>query len=1066
MSKQNHLPDIFSLLSHEPVNQKNHFMFLLGTDTVFTKRPTIDKTYEDGETLSYAAQVITNLLEEEAEIDSSAVLSYSSESVDLLNGPTTLGTEVGQRVAQAVFLALRAIASGKETINFPAHSRGAVQAIMVVNELERIKKALAEHPESSLFEILKQAPTKEDNTGIAKAVCDMFAEAEETATDRKNLLEKLRTVKFNTFLIDPVPGGSKLGLKNLRWHSSRFYEKLECENCEILLMEHEFTSCFTPIVPEGTRPLVLPGHHGTASGNRYNQQYKPVPNTINNRDTTTVQSLVLCKLFYFLNNCTKNTDYPNGLFSQERYKQYNLEHPKLDETANSFLRASDSERRSQLLTHYNKTQENIEAYRWFSEGSYAVLGRQFTEDKRRYVHWQGRRHSSMSDVAPNINGQFLNQEHALLYLREFVNLDHLLNSSIDEAVKQINILLGQTVNQLLAPHPEQDEKTAKLVSLLESKDGCELFFSGLSLLVEMISQKYLTNHLTVEQDEALRSVIEEPFHMLSKAKETDNNHPAIHQMDKMIKEGLKNTVEKHAQSIFQQIDFIETQISHIETLPEPHFQDVFNYFIAKLGEGANASEGLAAIPQRLDEVSNSAILFVDEELDSVLQANDVSEELTLIQKELENASPTTINDIEKAIDTALRTVLPNTSPEKIELLENIVSRKADEFLKPCFDAHEISIEDYLKNIEHLYNLVITLQKDLPSLQKLADNSIKIVDQQVRFRKLALIEMGGRLLKSAGFDLRNPPNYLSETFFNLIKGQAIFLGAIDPELEDLTTELQEKTDKAEDNARHLHSAQETLKNKERVFENLIQKKNTRIKALKTENERAAQEKLALEQTLVEKNYQIEAQGQRLEQLQRIVGEKNTLIEQLTSEKEQEYAALIQVKLLPLTNDYLNHLFSSAKKYNQDLGEMNDLLLPNLDDSHSPETREHYQAIQNKFALVQALKNHLKDTTNHPLPSHRVHNFKTDLEQAEALTVHRDAKWKRYAASCSAALAIIVTGIIPGLITLLIYSKVSGKGNPLFFNHFTRGEVYRSQCNSELSSIPPGEAPAAEEFAMEL
>ncbi len=143
----------------EPVTNSSYFLFMLGTDTVYTHKPTKDlekeadrRSYENGETLSYTARVVATKLGENApEINPGQPLSFSTPSVDVINGPTTLGSEVGERIAQGLFLILRAVAEGKENIVIPAHSRGAVETILMLHELERVKKALKEQPKKSLY---------------------------------------------------------------------------------------------------------------------------------------------------------------------------------------------------------------------------------------------------------------------------------------------------------------------------------------------------------------------------------------------------------------------------------------------------------------------------------------------------------------------------------------------------------------------------------------------------------------------------------------------------------------------------------------------------------------------------------------------------------------------------------------------------------------------------------------------------------------------------------------------------------------------------------------------------
>ena len=115
----------------------DYFLFLLGTDTIFVKEPTRNlakgtkgrRDYKRGETLSFTAQAIVHMKGERATIGMiDSPLAYNSESVAVVNGPTTLGKEVGNRIVWALYLIIDAVMKGKKTLQISAHSRGAVEA--------------------------------------------------------------------------------------------------------------------------------------------------------------------------------------------------------------------------------------------------------------------------------------------------------------------------------------------------------------------------------------------------------------------------------------------------------------------------------------------------------------------------------------------------------------------------------------------------------------------------------------------------------------------------------------------------------------------------------------------------------------------------------------------------------------------------------------------------------------------------------------------------------------------------------------------------------------------------
>ncbi|KTD27076.1 MULTISPECIES: hypothetical protein [Legionella] len=1059
MPKSTHLTNIFSLLQAAPVEEKNHFLFLLGTDTVFTQRPTAlleknpktradRRSYKRGETLSYAAQAAVTLLGEQEQVEigeKDNPLSYSSPSVDVVNGPTTLGSEVGERIALAVSLALRAAASGKERLFIPAHSRGAVEGVMLMSELKRIKKALREEPHKSLYDILCAAPATDDNTYIAEAMKKLFSPADnDTYESRQALRARLDKLDKYPFLIDPVPGGSKFGLKMLRWHSPRFYEEPECSDYELLLYRDERTCCFTPIVPKGMKAKLIPGHHGTGSGNRYNQQSEKVPDTLHARDTTTVQDLLLCKMFDFFDR------YSNGRFRQSEPHQLDLEHKEykgykgLDQVLNEFLNANEADRSKQLLALYTKILENDKAYRHFADSGkgYAWLRTQYATGGKRYVHYQVHYHQSMETVAPTLHEDFINEEHALLCLRDYIQFDEFAKAPLHEMVGKITDGLAETIDKMLestevialsdndeelerfAAQSDTKPETLKILRLLQNEQGCKIFFSGLSILVDAISQKYLRNNLSAEEYKQLRDVIEQPF-ILLKAKKKEaaakQDFPAeyqkiIDQCDDMIQQGTKQTIEMHYRSIIEQADALWIQIKHRLASPE-HFNAVFQIFVENLTKGEN-------VPNKVRE----------------------------IQAFLAEIKPDSIDSIQNGINSAIDS-LGELPENEISTIKGFIANKQREFLQSCFDAHQTSVKDYLINLERLYKLANNLYNDFPSLQNLvSDKKIDIEPQELNFRALGLIQAGGALLdalvKERKFNLRQQPDYISQKFFNLIKQEAIKLGTPSPEIEDLQQQLEQQLRKTAELEKTLHG---DSRNALQARQSITELKLQLLSASSTLEDKNSE--IALQQQQIEAlKQQIEKNTGEIERIESACRNVNETINALLSEKEINKAGLISYKLLPPTNKYLDHLLRKAQKYKSDLPEDLNTPLPNLSESDfsSPSAKKEYDLIVDKFNFVLGLKNKLNDTKNYPLPSQRVDNFSQALQEKNKLDVHRDEAWIRYTKTCFAVLGIIITGIIPGA-AYLLYCAANNKPSPLFFNHYTRGERYLAECQKELNPV---------------
>ena len=121
--------------------------------------------------------------------------------------------------------------------------------------------------------------------------------------------------------------------------------------------------------------------------------------------------------------------------------------------------------------------------------------------------------------------------------------------------------------------------------------------------------------------------------------------------------------------------------------------------------------------------------------------------------------------------------------------------------------------------------------------------------------------------------------------------------------------------------------------------------------------------------------------------------------LSSSVEEFPAAKLKFgKLIPLTNSYLHHLREQALKLHG----------------------EARKAIDIKIELVGTLEHCLDQS----IPDSKiVKQFFTLLNKTEQqLVEHRDPEWQRYVRNVLIAGAILITGILPGLLALAIYVNV--------------------------------------------
>ncbi|KTC65659.1 Uncharacterised protein (plasmid) [Legionella adelaidensis] len=911
MPKPDNLNTLLSLLDGPINTNPDYFLFLLGTDTVFTPRPTAisgQKTsYDHGETLSYVAQVTTGLLNEgeAAETRVGEVLSYTSPSVDVLNGPTTLGREVGQRIAQAVFLVLCAVAEGKKNIHITGHSRGAVQSILLIHELNRIKHEL-EYGVKTLFEVLKGSPCAYTKSAI---VAPLFKEINESPELRRRLLTRLQGIKVFPFLIDPVPGDPG---SYLTWSDSRFFERLPCSNYELLICRDERTYCFTPIIPFGAQAKIIPGHHGTASGNLYNQQRTIVPKG----NTATVQKLVIYKLLQFFSQ----TSEPLGAFKTQNVA-VDHEHPQLDALTTSFLCQSSSERTITTLQFYDDVYKNDAAFKEFTKGGYPYLSLASAADGQRLVYFQRPHCVSMSEVSPAMKGEFVNTEHAMLYVHRFMDISEDAKPSVivSQLVRSLQVIIRKIQNSA-------EDIDPRLSFLLENREVFKAFSNVLSIFVDTISRKYLRNHLSLSDKQDLLRVVSEPFEVLASADKeriTNPDHKRIvAECEDILKNGIKNTTEMHFSQLKEELKETFQQLDLFLRSPE-YFENVFTEFLQDLSREKNEHfdsihAELSALPERTPQTVERAFITVLERV--------------------------------KGVQSGLPADTVQSFHDKIQLISNPLSK----YLK----AHQLNTEEYLQKLEQLYDMMTGLNSNLPLLSRLVqDHGINISPSALSLFVREIIYLGGRLLKEKGIDLRvKPDSIVEEGFFRLIKNHAIALGAPSPEMESLQTALSEE------------------KERSGKFE------------------------------------------QEICQLK-----KDLLTQKLLAEKELKSQEVLTNKLLPLTIRYYSYLEYQLAKNESDA--------------------INAAKIDHKLSLVAQLRDALLNPEQ-PLPSLRLMEFHNKLmEFNEDIRLHRDSSWIQFMKSCLGYLALVVTGILPGL----IYAKVTGR-SPLFFTKSCGQEFIEASQNS--------------------
>ncbi len=843
MPKPLSLTSLFTDLPTEAPASCDHFLFLLGSSTLYTPTPTVGREYLRGETLSYTAQVIVSLLKETPEaitpLPPGDARAFGSLSVDLLNGPSALGSEVGLRIAQSIFLVLHAVLRGKLTLQIVGHSRGAVQALLLLHEIQRVTTALRDTPATPLRTILLDTPCDYTRAAITRFF-PVSPDPTETSAQRSQLLDCLSKLVMNSFLIDPVPGETDVTLigSHFSWRDKRIHQAPPGRHHELILCRDERSLGFYPVLPEGMRPLIMPGHHGTPSGNRFTQTLDDLQEGFSRFDTGTVQNLTLVKLLHFIDHTTPLCRPP--------FPNIHLAHTELDRITNDYLTTDSRVRNDLLLRHYQSVLESNPAYLEFSKTSYAprlltYYGRFTAEDGHRLIR-QAAGYCSMSRLIHH--NPFVNDEHIQLLISKYIPS---LKEWSDQPDRQVAVISQQLIEMIDALSSHRSEASPPLKTIIENTEGRSIYIHSFSLAIEEICQAYLQHPLHEEGKARLIAIISHPFEILRRAKE---NADLIAYQDflteclSVLQEGVKQTIGAHADSVIQQCRSIQEEVP------------------------------------------------------------------------------------------------------------------------------EMPRESILAKLERIQTLHITargLQDNIPRLQALIGmTSLANKAADLTAYSTALIKAAGLILKVNQTDLATPPPMLDGSFFQMIKAEAIALGAKSPEICSLE-ERQAET---------------------------IQTLSSINTALKTPH-------------------------------------------------EAHCICLIEGKLNPLTTAYLRHLRDKANQLTSvHRSDDIDTLIEEVI-FEDPKSQDAYNNIREKFSTI--FNAHQTLQFSQDLPSARFTQFLQVLTDKEAtLKLHRDPAWKAYFKACLAVVSILVTGVVPGIVGLAVYT-LSTKKSPWFFAH-SHGEQFIEEARS--------------------
>ncbi|MFC3909504.1 hypothetical protein ACFORL_10530 [Legionella dresdenensis] len=933
-------------------------IIMLGTGTALTRKP--NKFYPKGELFSQIPGFLKSTpIEEDDDINSEDHLKqkvepYISDTLTIIKGPDTGAFEVGDRIARGVRHALEAISKGEIPINIMGHSRGGVEAILIAHELKRIKEGFAQlAAQRSIQEKLlgKEVAEKFEKAGrkqlfgntpysYIKTAFDL-QKADFAGLDIEGIGKHIKNARVNLQVLDPVPGGSLLGLRLARWYPDpRFYIIPDIvEDFEIYVKENEHSRCFKAIIPLPESPektrfnlSTLPGHHGTGSGNFNDQQGNPLPTHLKDKKTDGVQKFLLLKIIDFL-------------------KRHNSEFKAIDDVklANDELTAlvkSALEKGTDTLKLEvcNEIANNIEGYQYFDNTSYQWLGQEqsiqsffWAREVDRIVHYGKHTDSKLRQIIPPIAGKkLINREHAeLMLLNKFkFKADTSVDRQPEEAIKSFT-------NQLIAACKDQYAKSNtenlaaslgqnQLKGLLTDPSGPELINTVLGMIIDQLSQDYLQGKLSHKQ--ALLTAIEESFNNFRQTeanKEADPNQ--LRQFRQTLEHGLKNTITNQLTNLTTNTDALCQKLQVTS-------QDIISSFSKSLAEFFTQkpdSEQLERFLKKLNEQikvlqdKQPDKLFVDifKFLDAIsLDAKD-EENLKTQQTILSNLGfdPAIANDLclDDQDKTALVQELQQLCVETELALDEITEQRPLEKIGNTFDLfvqlseYEQALNDFPRVIPDLpYN---EIRNDTLARKQLLLNQTAeyLVSQAIRLEQFAS-DMHRMVSANSATADQVTKDYLldfAKCFIKHVSALAVIKGATDPVHEKLKNEIAA-----------LKQQFEELSNKDKRSEQLLADNTAAINKLTAELAEArktnTQQQSRLEQEVRKQEEQlavIEKNRTEIEALKTTINDySNTVKTQQQKIQQNNTASTEQIEKLNARITALETQLREQQLQNQQLG----------------------------------------------------------------------------------------------------------------------------------------------------
>ncbi|MFJ1268636.1 hypothetical protein ACD661_08735 [Legionella lytica] len=581
---------------------------LLGTNTEYypelkkvAKRAPYSKgakvcDYPKGETLSLISSLITAPAAKRcAKTDIKNPYALQADEITVMNGPKTDGANVGEKIAYGLAAIVNAVSRGQVKVNLLAHSRGAIEAILIAHELENIRATIGTC--TNFNEVLKSlgeqqskrrksAPTNNtpDIIEPLKTQINLIAQTEQESWFNR-LKSNLGDLSLSLFAIDPVPGDCF----PITWYDERFFVlPALIEHSEFIYYSNEHSDRgFTPVFPSLAAAekqhfafYSMPGHHGTgSSGNNGSQQDIIVAPP--GYKTTHVQKLMLFKIIHFLSQHGVSFNDGRQLFLP--HSALGKKYMEIEDEA-QHINLANLDFPAILRRLYNKIQENQPGYEAYNATHYSFMG----HNTQRMMLHQGHRYALFDDYFTAYTG-YVNEEHALLiqtYFFKLFGLDH-NKTNLIEMLNTAGTVLEKNILNLVNNEP----------SILQSELTQEQILKTFGVVIQLVGQQYLTHYWDANRKHEKAELYQALLAILNKfAALPTANHLSMHQFCTALSNlcfiNINNTLVLHAQELEKEFNCLQESIDH-------RLQHFFAAILTQLNHLESTSQAM------LDEITNN-----------------------------------------------------------------------------------------------------------------------------------------------------------------------------------------------------------------------------------------------------------------------------------------------------------------------------------------------------------------------------------------------------------------------------------------------------------------------------